>query len=152
MIQSAEFSDFLVKSKRSTYAAGARPSSPSRPGTVDLVYREGPWLYIDAYLGGKRFIGEEAVWYADHPVWGMNYYGWMLVDPIPDGFSPFLKEALKRVSPACPYRGPRSFELGVFQYFCSWQGDLDRFAGEETILIGGVAVYQLSFHGGSVVK
>ncbi|MBU4034473.1 MAG: hypothetical protein KKG34_06700, partial [Proteobacteria bacterium] len=34
---------------------------------------------------------EEAVWYEQTPVWGMNYYGRMLVEKIPPGFGEFLK-------------------------------------------------------------
>ena len=41
----------------------------------DLEYVKDDYKYIDTYLGGENFIGEEAVFYLDKPIWGMNYYG-----------------------------------------------------------------------------
>ena len=52
---------FLLHAKKSTYAAGGKEISPSRPNSHDLRYAENDLVYIDTYLGGKRFIGEEAL-------------------------------------------------------------------------------------------
>ena len=146
-----EIVPFLLRAKRSTYAAGVAPTQSSRPASHDLPYQEGEWLYLDTYLGGLRFIGEEAVWHQGNPLWGMNYYGWMLVDEIPDGFSPFLKEALLHVPQDAPYRGPAEFASGRFSYTCRWDGSLDRFSGNEWIEFDRVKIYALNFHGGAVV-
>ncbi len=116
---------FLLRAKRETYAAGGELSVPSRPNSKDLRYAEGPYVYIDTYLGDIDFIGEEAVWKDGQALWGMNYYGWMKVDEIPDGFSKCLKGALLAVPREAPFRGPEEFRSGVFTFRCQWEGDVD---------------------------
>ena len=144
------FIDFLIRAKRDTYASGRGPDSSSRPSSHDLSYAEGDLKYIDTYLGGFHFIGEEAVWLGSTPLWGMNYYGKMLSDLIPEGFSPFLKSSLMQVTDGAPFRGPSEFIEGDFEYHCSWNGNLYLFEGEETILLRKTAIYNLVFHGGEV--
>ena len=87
---SQDFIPFLLRAKKATYASGTTPVETSRPASHDLSYREEPYLYIDTYLGGIHFIGEEAVWKNGLNRWGMTYYGNMLTPEIPAGFSPFL--------------------------------------------------------------
>ena len=148
---------FLIEAKRRTYAASDdadqaelahQPSS--RPESHDLGYRQGDLFYLDTYLGGFSFIGEEAVWQAGQPVWGMNYYGTMLVEVIPEGFGAFLKQALRQVSQAAPYRGPEHYEQDSYAYACSWSGGLKCFEGRESISYEGQLIYTLSFHGGGI--
>jgi hypothetical protein len=148
---------FLVRAKQATYAASgdaemlARASQPSsRPASHDLAYREAPYAYLDSYLGGFAFIGEEAVWQNEQPLWGMNYYGSMTIANVPQGFSRFLKRALLHLSADAPFRGPPSFAEGDFTYTCRWAGSLRRFQGEETITLVGQTIYTLWFHGGIV--
>ena len=80
----------------------------------------------------------------------MNYYGKMLVDEIPPGFSKCLKSALKAVPVENPFRGPALFEQDWFVYKCSWQGDISEFNGNEAIYFDGIEIYRLSFHGGYI--
>jgi hypothetical protein len=141
---------FLVRAKTHTYAAGAVPVHSSRPGSHDLHYEEPPYLYIDTYLGGFAFIGEEAVWKNGVPLWGMNYYGRMLVAEIPAGFGEFLKHSLMLVPLEAPYRGPRHFAEDDYEYRCDWSGSPECYIGEEYIYFKGQPIYQLSFHGGEV--
>jgi len=151
-IHDPEFTNFLLRAKTSTYAAGdAGAVAPSRTGSHDLAYREGEWAYLDTYLGGYAFIGEEAVWKDGTPVWGMNYYGTMTVAEIPEGFGDFLKLALRHVPADAPYRGPAHFEEGCFSYFCRWQGDPAFFSGDESIALDGQEIYVLKFHGGIII-
>ncbi len=145
-----EFAAFLVRAKRAAYASGAEPAAGPRPASRDLPYQEGDWYYLDSYLGGKNFIGEEAVWQAGAPVWGMNYYGWMAAAEIPPGFSPFLKEALMHVPAEAPFRGPAVYRSGRLAYFCRWEGELRGFHGSEWIEFDGQRVYELRFHGGEI--
>jgi hypothetical protein len=146
------FLQFLVRAKRNTYAAGRIPAGSSRPDSHDLTWVEEPWLYIDTYLGGYGFIGEEAVWHNGTPVWGMNYFGKMLVADFPEGFSDFLKQALLRVPLENPYRGPEEYAEGGFQYRCEFTGDLAWFKGEEVVYLDGKPVYRLDFHGGEIIQ
>jgi len=139
---------FLVRAKINTYAGDGTFSTPSRPNSKDLHYGEEDLLYIDTYLGSTDFIGEEAVFENEIPIWGMNYYGKMLVDIIPEDFSKCLKSALKAIPVESPYRGPAVFEQDKFVYKCSWQGDLSNFLGNEEIYIDETCIYRLGFHGG----
>lgn len=146
-----DFLPFLLKAKKNTYASGRAPDGSSRPASHDLSYDEGPYLYIDTYLGGFAFVGEEAVWHAGKPIWGMNYYGKMLCAEIPDGFSRFLKKVLLQAPPDLPFRGPEGFAEDKFLYRCSFSGDLGWFKGEEVIFLDGDPIYRLDFHGGEII-
>jgi len=141
---------FLIRAKQHTYAAGQKQAASSRPSSHDLNYSEDDLSYIDTYLGSFHFIGEEAVWQKVDAIWGMNYYGKTLVDEIPEGFGEFLKAVLMRVPPEAPYRGPAEYHAGDFSYFCRWQGEFNRFQGEEEIFFNGDRVYWLGFHGGEI--
>jgi hypothetical protein len=143
--------DFLIRAKKATYASGSgNQANPSRLASHDLPYQEDGYAYLDTYLGGDAFIGEEAVWKDGVPVWGMNYYGTMTVATIPPGFSEFLKLALQQVPLAAPYRGPEELADGPFTYTCRWDGSLALFRGEETIAENGQVIYVLNFHGGII--
>jgi hypothetical protein len=146
----SKFRDFLVRAKQNTYAGDGKESSPSRPKSKDLMYREFEYAYIDTYLGSFNFIGEEAVWFEGDPIWGMNYYGKMLIDEVPDGFSKCLKGALKNVPFDSPYRGPEHFKYDRFEYKCRWKGDINSFSGDEEIFMDGEVIYRLKFHGGTL--
>lgn len=148
----ADFLPFLLTAKKNTYAAGGIPDVSSRLASHDLSYAAGGYLYIDTYLGGYAFAGEEAVWFSSHPIWAMNYYGKMLTPEIPEGFSPFLKQALLLVPPEMPFRGPSEYVAGDFLYQCAVTGDLDWFKGEEVIILKGDPIYRLDFHGGVVIQ
>lgn len=145
-----EFIGFLMEAKKNTYAGGGQAAAPSRPVSRDLPYRKGDFSYLDSYFGSFNFIGEEAVWHSGIPVWGMNYYGEMLVESIPEGFSVFLKDALLQVPAEAPYRGPEAYESGLYSYRCRPEGDIGSFSGEETICLEGKPVYRLRFHGGYI--
>ncbi len=145
-----EFIPFLLRAKRATYAAGAAPTGSSRPTSSDLRYTDSDYLYLDTYLGSRDFIGEEAVWFQGNPIWGMNYHGVMLVEPIPDGFFEILRAALFAAPAEAPFRGPAEFNLGDFRYACRWQGNIERFTGQEWIEHRGCRIYELNFHGGKI--
>jgi hypothetical protein len=146
----ADFIRFFVSAKIAAYAGGAAESASTRPASHDLRYAEGAYEYVDTYLGGFEFIGEEAVWKNGAPLWGMNYYGYMLVAEMPEGFSHFLKESLKLVPAEAPYRGPETYSEGEFEYRCAWKGVLEYFTGREEIWWKGEEIYALDFHGGEI--
>ncbi len=144
------FIPFLMRAKQNTYASGRPATVSSRPNSHDLEYAEGKYRYIDTYLGGFHFIGEEAVWENDLPVWGMNYYGKMLAAQVPAGFGEFLKAALRRVAEQAPYRGQANYQEQDFVYHCDWEGELVRFDGWEEITFRNELIYRLLFHGGEI--
>ena len=138
---------FLLRAKRATYAGHGGESSPSRPASHDLEYREGDFFYYDTYLGGERFVGEEALWVKGAPAWSMNYAGRV----IGAGFSgDFLKEALAAVPRERPFRGPALLQKGAYSYHCLSGGDFEWFEGYEEIFSEGVKVYECRFHGGTI--
>jgi len=70
--------DFLCRAKKATYAGTWPECESSRPNSHDLEYTENTLKYIDTYIGGERFAGEEALWQDDIPFWSMNYIGIIL--------------------------------------------------------------------------
>ena len=98
--------NFLIKAKQKTYAGHGAEVAPCRPASHDLKYEEktpaGQLLYIDTYLGGKLFSGEEALWKDDVPLWSMNYYGRVTGEPFSGDF---LKFRLKSHSAARTFSG-----------------------------------------------
>ena len=142
---------FLIEAKRQTYAAGGGEAvdEPLLPGSRQLEYGDGAWLYRDVYYGGDFFVGQETVYHDGTPVWAMCYAGGILEDV--DQTAPvyaFLQAALREVGPARPYRGPGSLRQGAYAYTDAGGGTVARFWGVEEIARGGQAVYRLRYSGG----
>lgn len=139
--------DFLIRAKKSTYAGKGAEAISSRPNSHDLQYTEDNLKYIDTYLGGEKFIGEEAVWKDNSPFWSMNYMGRIIAE----GFSgDFLKECLLLVPKEYPYRGPSVYQNGDYKYHCIVNGEFAWFNGYEEIFYNDVKVYECIFHGGCI--
>lgn len=143
----AEHIDFLLRAKRATYAGGGPQTQPSRPASHDLAYAEGDMGYVDSYVGGARFAGEEVIYEAGMPLWAMNYVGRVLSDGFDDHF---FKSALLLGTPEAPWRGPQDYTQGPLCYRCNVKGDVDWYYGYETIERDGVLVYECAFHGGVI--
>ena len=139
--------EFLIRAKKATYAGKGSEAEPSRPQSHDLHYREGEMLYIDSYLGGERFAGEEAVWISGSPYWSMNYAGRVLGAPFSGDF---LKEALLRVPCEEPFRGPEEYSEGDYTYTCKTEGSFEWFSGYESISYKGEMIYECYYHGGTI--
>lgn len=112
--------EFLCRAKRNTYAGHGGHTVSSRPKSHDLSYEEGEFSYLDTYLGGDRFSGEEALWVAGEPVWAMNYSGKVISDQFSGDF---LKEALYLATKEAPYRGPKLHKNGDYTYHCIANGN-----------------------------
>jgi transcriptional regulator with XRE-family HTH domain len=144
----SELTDFLVNAKCRTYAAKGAEVMPSRPGSHDLRYEDGDFLYLDTYLGGECFSGEEAVWKKGVPIYGMNYCG-RTTDGRFNG--DFLKAALLAVPKDKPFRGPAFYQENDYLYSCKVCGDLEWFQGHEEIFYKNFLVYECYFHGGKII-
>lgn len=142
-----EIINFLIRAKKSTYAGKGKETKPSRPNSHDFEYVEGDLKYIDTYLGGERFVGEEALWKSDVPFWSMNYSGRILNDEFSGNF---LKEALRLVQKENPYRGPIIYQKGQYKYHCIVNGDFKWFQGYEEIYFDNNKTYECYFHGGTL--
>ncbi len=145
--KSKELIDFLVKAKRNTYAAKGGECPSSRPSSHDLRYEEGSLLYLDTYLGGECFSGEEAVWKNSIPVYAMNYSGRVTSNHFN---SDFLKAALLAVPTDKPFRGPALYQENDYFYNCKVCGDFKWYQGYEEIYYKDLQVYECYFHGGIV--
>ena len=143
----AELVRFLIAAKQHTYAGKGGETESARPEAHDLAFRADDYLYLDTYLGGERFAGEEAVWLLEQPVYAMNYCGRVLHDSFSGDF---LKAALYHVPEDMPFRGPEWYQEGDYLYHCSCEGDLDWFQGYEEIYREDTKVYECHFHGGSI--
>lgn len=140
--------EFLCRAKKATYASGNREEViSSRPHSHDLEYVEDDLKYIDSYLGGEKFAGEEGLFKNNKPFWAMNYVGRV----IEKGFSgSFLKEALSNVPYEYPYRGPLEYRRDDYVYKCAVEGEFIWFTGYEAIYKNGIKVFECNFHGGII--
>lgn len=140
--------EFLVRAKKTIFAADGPNLESSRPNSKDIQYVEGDLKYIDTFLGGANFVGEEGLWKDDLPFWSMNYIGRLLSED--SSIFKFLNEALLLVPQEYPYRGPLQYANGDYTYKCTVEGTFNWFSGREEIFYKNNKVYELVFHGGDV--
>ncbi|MBQ0161837.1 MAG: helix-turn-helix transcriptional regulator [Treponema sp.] len=146
-VEQSDLVSFLIRAKQKTYAGHGAEVTSSRPASHDLRYEEGNLLYIDTFLGGEKFTGEEALWKDGIPLWSMNYSGRVTGE----NFSgDFLKEVLFNVPASAPYRGPAIYKNGDYSYHCKVDGSFEWFQGYEEIFYLDKKIYELYFHGGIV--
>lgn len=144
---------FIVAAKARTYVGGDNHAEASRPGSHDLTFADGGWLYRDSYFGGSDFLGQEVVWLNNEPVWAMNYYGWIGPD---DAITAAKAGQIIRSALAALYRegrflGGHSASIDGWEYHDSSTGSVAHFEGREHIAIpDGDEVYALLYHGGLV--
>ncbi len=144
---------FLKEANKNTYAnPAAKKAASTRPNSEDYHFERENLIYHDTYLGGRDFIGEEIVYQDQKPKWGMNYYGFILDDGLPEKeLVVFLRTALmQEYGGVIPVRGPKEFSENGWTYELAVDGDLARFRGQEEIFRDGKAVYRLFLHGGFV--
>jgi hypothetical protein len=143
---------FIIRAKAATYVGSGAHSTSSRPGSHDLQYSEGDWLYIDSYFGGTDFIGEEAVFFGGKPIWAMNYYGYILRPELISAAQAgqMIKNSLARMYAEGRFLGGFRHNEGDLTYIDTSQGDFSRFHGQEWIERTGVKAYELVYHGGLI--
>lgn len=146
-VNRADWISFLIRAKRNCYAGHGAEVEPSRPKSHDLKYAEKNLLYIDTYIGGEKFAGEEALWQDGIPVWSMNYCGRVTGEHFSGDF---LKEALYNIPTQMCYRGPELYQNGDYVYHCKAEGSFDWYQGYEDIFYSDRKVYKLYFHGGVI--
>ncbi len=143
-----EMVEFLLAAKQNTYAVAENRTKSSRTASHDFRYEDGKgYVYLDTYLGGECFAGEEAVWVHEKPVWSMNYVGRIIGKNFNGAF---LKEVLRNVPKEFPYRGPEIYTKGDYHYHCKADGEFIWFQGYEEIFYRDEKIYECYFHGGSI--
>lgn len=147
-VNSKELTKFLILAKKNTYAVSGNQAESCRMNSHDFRYENNSgYAYYDTYLGGERFVGEEAVWHHQIPIWSMNYAGRVTGE----GFNgDFLKEALMAVPEEQPFRGPEIYTKGDYLYHCKVDGEFIWFQGCEEIFYRDAKIYECRFHGGIV--
>lgn len=148
-----ELANFLHEANKSTYANKDAPKvAPSRLKSEDYHFEKDDLIYHDTYFGGRDFIGEEIVYKNQKPVWGANYFGFVLIDEISEkDVYDFLRQALMQdYDDIIPVRGPSNFSANDKKYNFIVDGDLTNFSGKEEIFFGGKVVYRCFVHGGFI--
>lgn len=153
MIDKKQLCEFLVKAKKSTYAAGeiAKKIIENDKSTT-MIFEDGDLKYHDNFFGGEPFGGREVVFWRNEPIYIMVYYG-LVNESIKDFRSIYgiLQKALSLIPEDYPYRGPKEYIEGDFIYKNSYIGEIDNFFGEETISSAdGIEIYKAKYIGGLV--
>jgi hypothetical protein len=126
--------------------------APLLPGSKQLEYRAGDYVYRDVYFGMAYFVGQEVVADRERVFWSMSYAGGVIASAREPSDAreiyAFLRRALRHGSAHEPYRGPVRFSEDPFDYSSATHGELDSFWGLERITRDGEAVYELRYAGG----
>ena len=141
---------FLMDVSRRGYAAG-RSAVKTREAdhSTTIILEQGDWRFHDNYFGGEPYGGREVVFLGGHPVWMAVYYGQVDGASVGAVYS-FLQLALREAPSDFPVRGPGAFTEGRFSYRNTYEGDVMRFWGQETIHEGERFVYSARYVGGLV--
>ena len=145
--------EFLNEANKVTYANKDAPKvAPSRPKSEDYHFEKDGLIYHDTYFGGRDFIGGEIVYENEKPVWGANYFGFVLDEKVSEkDVYDFLRKALmQEYDDAIPVRGPSNFSADDKEYRFVVNGDLVNFSGTEEISFEGKVVYRCFIHGGFI--
>jgi hypothetical protein len=147
-----ELNAFIVRAKAATYVGDGEHIESCRPGSHDLRFTDGKWSYLDSYFGGTDFIGEEAVYFEDKPVWAMNYYGYILRDDLLTASEAggMIKASLSRMYREGRFLGGFEHTENDLTYVDTSEGNADHFHGREFIRRGQEVAYELVYHGGLI--
>jgi len=143
---------FLIEARSNTYAGEGGKVKPTFPGSTQLEYNQGGWLYRDIYnLGNKIFMGLETVYFKNKPVWSMCYYGDFKrmtekeVDEV-------LRKALIEKKETTRLWYQVEWKNKNFKYICTpdYQKGIEEVAGLEEIYKGRDKIYYLYYAGGFI--
>jgi hypothetical protein len=152
MINLKQLSEFLVKAKKSGYAAGNRVKKiKEKDKSKTIIFKDGDWKYHDNYFGSKPFGGREVVFFKNQPVYMMIYYG-SVNKSIKDykKVYKFLRDALILIPKDKPFRGPKKYVQSDYIYINKFKGKIDNFSGIEIITIKRRKIYRAKYIGGLV--
>ena len=144
---------FLVDSNNAGYAGGEEKKwIKESDGSTTIPFERGSWRSHDNFFGGEPYGGRTVVFYEGKPYWMMVYYGWVEEGIQTDPIYGVLRNALKQMPEDYPFRGPKKFKDGEYTYSNSWEGEVDRFSGEEQITQGEKLIYKANYIGGLVCQ
>ena len=148
----SQLREFLISSNNAGYAGGEEKKwVKEKDGSTTIPYEKGDWKSDDNFFGGEPYGGRIVVFYKNSPVWMMVYYGWVAEGIEPNPIYSVLRGALMRMPDEAPFRGPKEYKEGERVYSNDWNGDVDRYSGEEQIVDElGKLVYRANYFGGLV--
>jgi hypothetical protein len=142
---------FLIDANKHTYATGNESlQKKETDGSTTITYQKGIWSIHDNFFGGEPYGGREVVFYKNKPVWIMVYYGYIESDVAPETVYPTLQNALRHMPEKNPFRGPERFQDGVYTYHNASIGNIEKFSGEEIIVVNNRKIYQARYIGGFI--
>lgn len=143
---------FLLVSNKAGYAGAQEKKWVKEPnGSTTIRFFSGDFSSDDNFFGGEPYGGRTVVAYKGKPVWMMVYYGW--VSPSvkdPNRIYSFLRKALMNMPREYPFRGPKILKEKGSVYTNIWNGNIERFSGNENIRNGAKEVYRARYIGGLV--
>jgi len=83
----------------------------------------------------------QSFFYKNKPFWIMVYYGIVINEIKIDSVYRVLRNALIKMPGDYPYRGPKKYKENNYIYQNIWNGKIDRFSGEEKIIISNKLIY-----------
>jgi hypothetical protein len=98
--------------------------------------------------------GREVVFFQAEPVYMMAYYGWVKegVKDVNEVYA-ILQGALRLIPENKPFRGPEVFSQNSLTYENVFEGGIENFSGQETIVSEkGEKIYEARYAGGLVDK
>lgn len=149
----SKLTNFLNEANKSTYANADAPKvESSRLRSEDYHFEKDGLVYHDTYFGSRDFMGEEIVYENEKPVWGANYFGFVLDENISEkDVYDFLRQALmQEYDDIIPVRGPKNYSNGNKMYKFTIDGSLENFSGVEEIFFDGKLIYRCYVHGGLI--
>ncbi len=147
-----ELCKFLVKAKKSTYAAGddAKKIINDDKSTT-MLFEDGDWQYHDNYFGGEPYGGREVVFFKNAPIYMMVYYGWVINGVDFSSVYRTLQGALSLMPEDKPFRGPKKYNNNDMEYTNIFEGNIDNFFGEEIIMSAdNKEIYKAKYIGGLI--
>lgn len=143
--------NFLIDSNKAGYAGGEEKKwIKEADGSTTIPFKEGEWKSHDNFFGGEPYGGRTIVFYQGEPYWPMVYCGRVEDKVETNSVYGILRNALKQMPEDYPFRGPREYKEKEFIYKNNWQGEVDKFSGEEQIFQNGKPVYKANYIGGLV--
>jgi hypothetical protein len=141
---------FIAKAHKNTYAAPKDIRSkyeckiPILTEHKDYDFVDNNWRYHDSYAGSEWAPGREVVFFRDLPIWCMSYQG-RVIENLSREFVEktfeFLKLALQNFDSNTPFRGPKQFKKGDYEYTFKFIGDYRYFTGREAVKYKGQEVF-----------
>ncbi|MBI2033325.1 MAG: hypothetical protein HYT10_02560 [Candidatus Levybacteria bacterium] len=139
---------FLLEAANKGYALGESAFKKGPDDSYIIEYESGNFRFHDNWFGGEPFGGREVVFYKEKAEWIMVYYG--ADSGKADGLIQVLRKALANPPKELPVRGPKTLVGGGFRYVNKWQGNLEKFKGEEVIYYKNEEVYTATYVGGFI--